>query len=41
MYDIPSVSDVQKVIVTEQTVREGTEPQIVKKNEATAQSANS
>lgn len=41
MYDIPSVRDVQKVIVTEQTVREGTEPQIVKKNEGTAQSANS
>lgn len=30
MYDLPSVSDVQKVVVDEDTVRNGTEPQIIK-----------
>ncbi len=34
MYDLPSVSDVQKVVVDEDTVRKGTEPQIIKSDDS-------
>lgn len=36
MYDIPSVDDVKKVVVDENTVRNGTEPIIIKKGDSEA-----
>ncbi len=36
MYDIPSVSDVAKIVVDETTVREGKEPLILRKEQAPA-----
>lgn len=36
MYDIPSVSDVQKIVVDESVVKEGREPLIIRKEQAPA-----